>query len=126
MLWKTLGADDMWHAIMQIIKVNMTHFLSYKRQFLSHSPNPLRHFHCITSGVCVSKDLLCRADGMTTVSLHRFGNLEKKKEEEGINKQKKALQDTRYGSRVQVSKRFDTCENIKALTAQLTLTHTEH
>lgn len=31
---ETLGADDMWHAIMQIIKVNMTHFLSYERQFL--------------------------------------------------------------------------------------------
>lgn len=28
----------------------------------------------------VSKDLLCRADGTTTVSLHRFGNLKKKKE----------------------------------------------
>lgn len=30
---ETLVADDMWQAIMQIIKVNMTHFLSYERQF---------------------------------------------------------------------------------------------
>lgn len=63
---ETLGTNDMWHAIMQIIKVNMTHFPSHERQFLSHSPNQLRHFHCITSGVCVSKDFLCRADRMTT------------------------------------------------------------
>lgn len=52
---ETLGADDMWHAIMQIIKVNMTHFPPYERQFLSHSPNQLRHFHCITSGVCFQR-----------------------------------------------------------------------
>lgn len=32
---ETLGADDMWHAIMQIAKVNVTHFLAYERQFLS-------------------------------------------------------------------------------------------
>lgn len=74
---ETLGADDMWHAIVQIIKVNVTHFLSYERQILSHSPNQLRHSHSITSRVCVSKDLLWRADGMTTVSLHRFGNFKK-------------------------------------------------
>lgn len=33
---ETLGADDMWHAIMQITKVNMTNFPAYERQFLSH------------------------------------------------------------------------------------------
>lgn len=32
---ETLGTDDMWHAIMQIAKVNVTHFLAYERQFLS-------------------------------------------------------------------------------------------
>lgn len=71
---ETLGADDMWHAIMQIITVNMTYFPSHERQFLSHSPKRLRHFHCITSGGCVSKYPRSKADGMTTASLHRFGN----------------------------------------------------
>lgn len=32
---EALGADDVWHAIMQIIRVNMTYFLSYETQFLS-------------------------------------------------------------------------------------------
>lgn len=72
---EALGADDMWHAIMQIIRVNMTYFVSYETQFLSCSLNRLRHFHAMTSAVCVFKDLLCRADGMTTTaSLHRESN----------------------------------------------------
>lgn len=107
---ETLGADVMWHAIMQIIKVNMTHFLAYRRQFIQTDGGT---FTAEQEGV--SKDLLCRADGMTTVSLQRFETLKKRKK----IKQRKALEGSRHGSGVYVGSRSGNL-HIKASHSALT------
>ncbi len=69
--WKHLALMKRGVLLCKSSKVNMTYFLSCEKSFLSHSSNRLRHFHCITSGLSVFKDL-CRFDEMTTASLLRF------------------------------------------------------
>lgn len=82
---ETLGSDDMWRAIMQIIDVNMTHFLPHERQFLSHFPKLTQALsrHSIRS---VSKDLLCRAEQQ---QYHFIGlGIKTKKKKEKIDRER--------------------------------------
>lgn len=71
---ETLGADDMWHAIMQITKVNVTHFLAYERQFLSLFSEQALSLHNIR---CVFPQISCAEP--TERQRHHFTGLGMKK-----------------------------------------------
>lgn len=122
---ETLGADDMWHAIMQIAKVNVTHFLAYERQFLSLFSEQALSLHNIRRAF---PQISC-AEPMER-QRHHFTSLGMEKKKGGGNKQRKALQGTMHGSGVQVVWHIWKL-NIKAFilrtpTPQLSLTFKKH
>lgn len=95
---ETLSADDMWHAIMQIPKVNMTHFLVHERQFLSDSSK-------LTQALSLHniRRVFPQISYAELTEQQQFHWMKG-----GENKAGKALHGTGYGSGVQVGNRFDT------------------